>query len=244
MERTLLEEALRIVAAAEAAGVTLRLAGSLAIHRCAAASSAPLVAALGREIPGDIDFIATSGDWEAVDALLTAEGYAGDPDLGRAREWGIARLIYEKPGVKIDVFFDKVEMSHTIDYRDRLATADAAVAPADLMLSKLQIHDVTEKDLIDLLVLLDGAELDLARVLSVLGEDWGFWYTAVVNLDKAAAFAGSHPGLDPERRGALVDQARSLRAHLDDAPKTRRWRMRARVGTRVRWYEPVEEVKR
>jgi len=243
MESTLLDEALRIVTAAEAAGVTLRLAGSLAIHRCAAAS-APLVAQLGRETPGDIDLIAQSDDWEAVDALLTAEGYTGDAELGRAREWGISRLIYEKPGVKIDVFFDRVEMSHTIDYRGRLATDDAAVAPADLLLSKLQIHDVTEKDLIDLLVLLDGAEIDLARVLSVLGEDWGFWYTAAANLDKAAAFAAAHPELEAARREALAQQARNLRARLDDAPKSRRWRMRARVGARVRWYEPVEEVKR
>lgn len=243
MEPTLLDEALRIVTAAEAAGVTVRLAGSLAIHRCASAS-APLVAQLDREAPGDIDFIAPSQDWEAVDALLTAEGYAGDAELNRAREWGVARLIYEKPGIKIDVFFDQVEMSHTIDYRDRLATDDPAVAPADLLLSKLQIHDVTEKDLIDLLVLLDGAEVDLARVLGVLGDDWGFWYTAVSNLDKAAAFVSAHPGLDPERRRALGVRVDEIRAQLDAAPKSRRWRMRARVGPRVRWYEPVEEVKR
>jgi hypothetical protein len=243
MEPTLLDEALRIATAAEAAGITLRLAGSLAIHRCAAAS-VPLVAQLGREPPGDIDFIATSEDWERVDALLTGEGYTSDAELDRAREWGIARLIYTKPGVKIDVFFDRVEMSHTIDYSGRLATSDFAVAPADLLLSKLQVHDLTEKDVIDLLVLLDGAELDLSRVLGVLGEDWGFWYTAAGNLDQAAAFVAAHPELDAERRHALAVRVQELREQLDDAPKSRRWRMRARVGTRVRWYEPVEQVKR
>jgi hypothetical protein len=31
---------------------------------------------------------------------------------------------------------------------------------------------------------------------------------------------------------------------MEAAPKSLAWKMRAKVGTRVRWYEEVEEVQR
>jgi hypothetical protein len=50
------------------------------------------------------------------------------------------------------------------------------------------------------------------------------------------------PGLDPELTARVRTQIETLRAHLAEAPKSRRWKMRAKVGTRKRWYQQVEEV--
>ena len=36
----------------------------------------------------------------------------------------------------------------------------------------------------------------------------------------------------------------AIQIAMDEAPKTMGWKMRARVGTRLRWYEEVEEVQR
>jgi hypothetical protein len=249
----LLAEALRLVRAASDANITLRLAGSLAIRlRCS--RSADLFSLLGRERYGDIDFLAPEREWKAVDELLTSDGYAGDPQLARAQEYGIQRLIYERPdgSVKIDVFLDRVVMSHTVDYRGRLGEAERTVSSADLLLSKLQVHDITAKDVIDLLVLVrDGwvtagedAHIDKQYVLRILCDNWGFWYTAMANLATAAAFTGSHEGLGDQQRAELTEGLGDLRKRLEDEPKSRKWRLRSRVGTRVRWYEPVEEVRR
>jgi hypothetical protein len=50
------------------------------------------------------------------------------------------------------------------------------------------------------------------------------------------------PGLDQELAVRVRTQIETLRAHLAEAPKSRRWKLRAKVGTRKRWYQQVEEV--
>jgi hypothetical protein len=42
----------------------------------------------------------------------------------------------------------------------------------------------------------------------------------------------------------VVERSRTLRKAIEDEPKGRRWKMRARVGTRKQWYEDVEELDR
>jgi hypothetical protein len=50
--------------------------------------------------------------------------------------------------------------------------------------------------------------------------------------------------LDEGEAQVIKKRLVKLQKAMDEAPKTLGWKMRAKVGTRVRWYEEVEEVQR
>ena len=247
-------EARRLCDAAAGAGVPLRMIGSLAVAlRCPRRRD--LAALLGRRPPRDIDLVTYARHEAAVERLLQDAGYLPDPRLRHSREFGVKRLIYQRPaggpggGAKVDVFIDELVMAHTVDFAGRLELDEPTVTLADLLLSKLQIHEITEGDLIDLAVLLaehdlDGGRggIDAGHVGRVLGADWGFHHSALGNLDRLAAAIGRWPPLPDGVAERLAGQAAALRDAIEAAPKTRRWRLRARLGERVRWYEEVDEV--
>ncbi len=248
-----LDESARLVAEAERAGLTLRMLGSVGVwHHCERADE--LYAALAREPPGDVDLAADARAQGAVAELLAGAGLVEDPSLRHSQEFGIRRLIYWRPdaSLKVEVFLDVLRMSHTIELRDRLALDSPTVPVAYLLLSKLQVHEVTEKDLKDTLVLLaehplGGGEretVDVPYVLGLVRDDWGLYTTAQKNLALAERLDADSSGLDDETRAVVLGRIAELRSRMEDEPKTRRFRMRARVGTRVKWYEDVGEVDR
>jgi hypothetical protein len=243
-------EATRLVETAAQQSLVLRITGSVAVHlHCSQRNG--LMRELGRRPFYDIDFWGRDRDHQRIDAFFLAEGYLADPAARGLREWGIKRQIFAHPetGIKIDVFMDTLVMAHSIKFADRLELADPCVSLADLVLSKLQIHEMTANDLIDLTVLLGehrigtqaGGQIDLARIRDVLCDDWGFWFSADQNLALLHESV-ARPGLEPELVDRVRTQVETLRAHLAEAPKSRKWKLRAKIGTRKRWYEQVEEV--
>jgi len=170
-----------------------------------------------------------------------------------AHEWGVKRLIYENPQthIKIDVFMDELVMAHTIHFKGRLDLGYPTIGLADLLLSKLQIHQVTENDFIDLIVLLaehdvgsgDRERIDMPYILEVLRNDWGFTYTALDNLKKTQQALGRYE-LPAEAAENVRTRIAAITGQIEAAPKSTRWKLRARVGTRSKWYEDVDEVHR
>lgn len=231
-------------------GVVVRLIGSLAIaDRCP--RHRHLLADLGRRPPRDIDFVAYARDERSIDQRLTARGYVLHPSVSHSREWGVGRLIYTHPEHegKIDIFLDKLVMAHTIDFVGCLESESTTVSLADLLLSKLQIFRITENDLIDLTVLLAEvdlgeapAQIGLDRVRAILGEDWGFAFGARLNLDRLIDEIDALSPLDPTITAAVKGRALRLIGEINAAPKSTRWRLRSRLGTRAPWYEHVDDV--
>jgi hypothetical protein len=120
-----------------------------------------------------------------------------------------------------------------------------------LVLTKLQIVELNPKDLRDILNLVyrhplredDAPEgLNAARIAAHCAADWGLWRTATMNIERASESVDSVVAAD-EARAILHERLAALRATLDAAPKTRKWKLRARIGDRVRWYEEPEEVE-
>jgi hypothetical protein len=184
-----------------------------------------------------------------------AEGY--EPDQGYNAVHGYKQLYFSDPanGRPIDVLIDRLEMCHSVRFRDRL-TADYPTLPlAELLLSKLQIVKINKKDILDVLVILseyplaknDSNSINIHPVVSVCAADWGWWRTLTKNIDLIARYFEhdlSPADLDtghPPRQDALA-QLRRLRELVDAAPKRAKWRLRARVGERVTWYKDPEEV--
>jgi hypothetical protein len=142
-------------------------------------------------------------------------------------------------------------MCHTLEFADRLTRMPYTLDAVDLLMSKLQIVELNEKDADDCLRLLvtftleDSADpdaIDLRVFRALVGDDWGWWRTVTKNLDRITALrnAGARPAieggrLDPNAQLQILGEAAEF------APKSRRWKMRARIGERKRWYDVPEE---
>jgi hypothetical protein len=239
------DEGLRLVGAAVAHGIVLRLVGGVAIWaRCPSAHRPPLARRYN-----DIDVVTRSGSAAAVTAFFVGQGYEPNRMFNALR--GAQRLMYADPARErvVDVLVDRFVMCHRLDLRDRLALDAPTLPLADLLLTKLQVVELNEKDVTDLLALLADHDLDgeegeaigTARILAVTADDWGFEHTIRRTLTRVrdAAVAYELDGSTTARIQARIDRLVEL---LDRAPKTRRWRMRARLGERVRWFELPEEV--
>jgi hypothetical protein len=233
--------------------LTVRLTGSLAIHaHCP--SRAPLLPAMGRRPYRDIDLIGYSKQKRQIAALFEERGYVLDPAIKQAQEFGLKRFVYEHPAshLKADVFFDELEMAHTIAFQGRLELDTPTIAVTDLLLTKLQIHEITENDLIDCIVLLAEHDvgpaapevIDAGYVAGIMRKDWGFCYTTQRNLAKIGDALDRYPVLPPDVTGTVRQRITTLGDVIEQAPKTQKWKLRARVGERVKWYEHVEEVTR
>jgi hypothetical protein len=233
-------------------GVCLRLTGSLGI-RSHCTERADLFEVFKRDDYGDIDFIGKAKERSAISELIVSLGYRADEELVRAEEFGTRRLIFENEEtlIKIDVFLDQLQMCHTLDFRGRRLNLDSpTTALVDLLLAKLQIHDITQKDLVDILVLLaehplaSGPEtIDEGDLKRRLGDDWGFYETASCNLRLALEFLTHWDG-ERSVQTELLDVVDGVLMTVTSCPKTLRWRLRAKVGRRIPWYQEVEDVKR
>lgn len=245
-------EALNLVEEAATSSLLLRITGSVAI-RLHCDQHWPLLVRLGRRPYHDIDFWGLGKDQRQIERFFSERGYIADPKVKHMHEWGIKRLIYEHPesAVKIDVFMDELVMAHTIDFKKRLELDYPCVSLADLLLSKLQIHEITDNDLMDVLVLLlehgygTGAnEIDIDHVAGVLGHDWCFWYEAMQNIAKLREALARYEPIAGHDAVTLEGKLAKLEDRIESEPKDRRWRLRAKVGTRKRWYELVGDVDR
>lgn len=227
------DEALRVLRAADEEGLTLRAIGGLAVSiRCPSAARPPLA----REYK-DLDVVGLSSERQQIDSFLTRLGYTSDAEFNLLQ--GHQRLLhYDRlNGRQLDTFLDQFQMCHTLELRGRLALEALTLPAADLLLSKLQVVETNERDLKDMVALLLDAEIDAARIARVCAGDWGWWRTATEVLEKVRAYA-EHVGVEPD---AVRSRVEELRHRIDEEPKSLRWRARAKVGDRVRWYELPEE---
>jgi hypothetical protein len=254
--KTLEQEGLYLVRAAAASGLAVRAVGGVAVfHRLSDDARADYERV--RSCPHDIDLLVRPKTSNQVKELFMSLGYVADERLiawqGEARHRYFHLDEEGHPKVEVDVFLGKPPLCHEIDFMDRLDLPGPAMSATDLLLQKLQIHNTTEKDLIDTAFLLgefpvvhegDGLDVIVApRIADLLAANWGFHYDATNNLDRLTEVCADGPM--PEQTGAhALAGAATLREAIDAAPKGRRWKMRAKVGTRAQWYEDVEEVLR
>jgi hypothetical protein len=241
----IVSEGERLLAIAESEGVPLRLLGGVAV-RLKAPDVPP---ALAREYK-DIDFAVTKKGGGAADKLLKQAGY--EPHVAfnamHARERG---LYYDEGnGRQVDLFIDAFRMCHEIPLGKRLEVETGTVPLAELMLTKLQIIEVNEKDIRDTVLLFHGHPIadndddavNGAHIAALCADDWGLWRTITANLDRCRSHVGDYelPAGDRERIESRFDE---LLQRIEDEPKSRGWRRRAKVGDKKRWYELPEEVE-
>jgi hypothetical protein len=246
-EADVAREAERLLELADRDGTTIRLLGGIGIAQmCPSARAHP---SLKREY-GDIDIVALPGQRGEVVELLERAGYAGDQEFNGLH--GGARLLFfdDARERQLDVFLGVFRMCHTIDLRERLLAGYRAVPLADLVLTKLQIVELNEKDARDVLAIFldhDVREtesqdsIDVRRITDLCGRDWGLYTTITDNATKLGDVA--RRCLEPHEVELVNARVQRLLAALESTPKSFKWRTRSRVGRRVAWYELPEEVQ-
>lgn len=254
-----LSEARRLVDLAQERGLVLRALGGVGIRLCCDRLEG-LAQRLqrghsasddgeGQEF-ADLDFAAYRRQRKQFPAFFDELGYIKRPTtLASAIS---ERHIYFHPRdwFAVDVFFDTMKMEHDLPLVHRLELTYPTITPTDLLLSKVQVTHLTEKDVKDLWLLLlahpvedrDGPEvIEAGYVARVLARDWGFWYDATTNIERVWRRTEESTLFGPERKADILAKLHRLRERIAQEPKSLRWKLRAVIGARLQWYRPVED---
>jgi hypothetical protein len=234
----------RLLALADDNDVDLRLLGGVAVRL-----HAPEVpAALDRQYK-DLDLAIPKKASSSLDELLRNAGYNPHVSFNamHARERGL--FFDDDHGRQVDVFVDSFRMCHAIPLAGRFAVEKGTVPLAELLLTKLQIIELNEKDIRDTVLLLHGHEIadhddeavNGARVAQLCAADWGLWRTITANLERCREHIDDYDLPDPERE-RIADRFGEIIERVEAEPKSRGWKLRAKVGERKRWYDLPEEV--
>jgi len=268
-EEEFVKDSMNIIEKAKDMGIIIRIIGALAVYihsiHCEKALAVyKKVKRFGEDKPmfTDLDLMAYGKQRNDV-AKFFEKTLHFKPSFMINALFGDRRMIFLHPEghYHVDVFFDKLEFSHDVYFgskpgRGRLELDYPTISLADLVLEKTQIHHINFKDLVDLIVLFLGHEVDMKQdkeiidgkyIAEVLSDDWGFWYDAVNNLEAVKKFSRSfhlENKLTKEEYRLVVSRVDKLLKIIDETPKTKKWLKRAKAGTSKPWYRVVEEVER
>lgn len=244
----LVAEGHELIGAATTAGLTLRLLGGLAVrcHSPAAAGHR----GLQRAYP-DIDLACERGDGRKLAAFFSGRNYEANKSFNTLN--GDRRQLYYDPvhGRQVDVFVGEFAMNHKIPLSGRLPIDPLTLPLAELFLTKAQIVQLNQKDVLDMYALLldhpvaagDAETINVERIAKLCANDWGLYTTTTTNLNLLLARLPA-ANLEEAPRQLLHHRLTALQQSLSQAPKNTTWRLRAAIGKRLPWYEEVEEVAR
>ncbi len=245
------EEAEAIIAAAAERGLHLRLLGALAvIKQCP--GGIWLLEKTNRVLT-DLDFMGYDKEIGKVEQMFKELGYEILGGRGVTMDVWVGRRIFHDPSGarrRVDVFLDRLDFCHPIELKGRLNLDPITIPLTDILLEKLQIVEINEKDLKDLVVLLlehDVAEghepgrFDLSYIVGLLSAEWGFYYTVSLNFDRIRRYMETIPELTAEQKALVSSRMDTIWERVEAAPKGLRWKIRARVGPSRRWYNEVGE---
>jgi hypothetical protein len=239
----------RLISEAQAEGIFLRVLGGLAIKVHSPQSSHR---ALVRSYP-DIDFVTDKPGARQLEAFLEPRGYTPNKTFNTLS--GDRRQLYYdlERNRQIDVFIGEFSMCHKLPLADRLPIEPLTIPLAELFLSKAQIVELNRKDALDLITLVldhevgpgDDETINSDLIADLCAKDWGLYTTVTMNIDRLIKLlTGDEIELEKVRKETIRGRLKVLKEAIEAAPKTMGWKMRARIGKRVRWYDEVEEVQR
>jgi hypothetical protein len=236
-------EGRRISESAAEHGHPLRVLGGVAVALLCPSSQRP---PLTRDY-ADIDLATTGSAKNDVAGLMEELGYRGDKEFNTLH--GHRRLLFwdDQNERQVDVFVDEANLCHRIDIKHRLEAVPLTLSLGDLTVLKLQVVETNEKDFLDICAIfadhdltIDDSGINAAYVAELAASDWGLWRTLGMVAERSEQFARDLP--DFAAGEVVVGRLGRLRERLDSVPKTRSWKIRARIGERKRWYTTPEEV--
>jgi hypothetical protein len=180
------------------------------------------------------------------------------PELGYQEDKVVTQLFSDSRmlfhdlvfGRHVDVFFNSLDFCHNVSFVGRLETETLTLPLAELILEKMQIVKINEKDLIDTIMLLrehpvgdtDKETVNGEIISRILASDWGYWRTVTANLKLVDRELNHYARLGDEDRRIVHERISALLTRIEERPKNMLWKLRATVGERVKWYKDVEEL--
>jgi len=237
-------EGRRIAETAAEREIPLRVLGGVAVAMLCPSSGQP---PLARKY-ADIDLATTAAAKDQVVGLLNVLGYSGDREFNMLH--GHRRLYFwdGRNRRQVDVFVDEADLCHRIDLKRRLEAVPLTLSLADLTVLKLQVVETNEKDYLDICAIFsdhdltaDDGGVNSTHIAELTVSDWGLWRTLGIVSERSERFALALPGFSAGE--VVAERLRRLRSVIEEVPKSRGWKLRARVGDRKRWYELPEEVR-
>jgi hypothetical protein len=242
------DELNRLVAAAREQQILLRAIGGLAVR----VQSGDFQKFFKREYR-DLDFVTEAKERRKIEPFFQEMGYESNRQFNLLN--GSKRQIYQDPNSErhVDIFVGDFEMCHKLPMNGRLHLDPVTVPLIELLLSKAQIVQLNRKDALDIASILlynetgkdDDGKINLQRLAELCSQDWGLYKTTSINLKRVEdLLADEDLKLSTEQRELILGRVRHIQQTFEEMPKSLAWQMRDKVGTRVRWYEEVEEVAR
>jgi len=239
-------EVKRIIDTARDRGVHLRVIGGLAIKLHSPSAQHRSLA----RTYGDIDLVGYKK--QRLEIISTLEDLDYVPNVRFNTLHGFRRLLFVHPDetYDVDVFLDVFPMCHELNFLGRLEMDTYTIPLPDLILSKLQVIQLNEKDVRDALTLLydheiseskDREVLDIGYITSICGNDWGWYKTITTNIDEVLRLSDEFLESD-EMRQTTQKRLHQMRDAIESTPKSIKWKLRAKIGERVRWYELPEDM--
>lgn len=232
---------------AEAEQLTVRLFGSCAI-RIKCGDNAEIFDRCERQ-PKDIDCVIPNRDVKGLRSLLKANAWREDVELTAQTDGNRLRFTHRDHKIVLDVSVDVLHFAQKLDVTERLPLDKPTLPAADLLLSKLQIRELTAADVIDVVGLLYSVplgddpshELEVGRLIQITTLSWR-WYKAVQSAFTVIATTLKTPlcGLDPSARALVGSRITLIEHEIARAPKGFLWKARAKFGDMLPWYDNVE----
>jgi len=247
IEAGIYKEALRLIDEAAQKGLVLRLLGGMGIrHICPSTLKNPWL----RNYK-DIDFIASRKGREGLEAFLEEQGY--EPNRQRNLFSGDKRLLfYDLTNERqVDVFIGVFDMCHLLELEERLTITNKSLTPEDLFLTKIQIIELNEKDILDLGVLLldtpfdenkEKGGLDPLYIARICSKDWGWYKTVTKNINEIKPYIAKLKGVPDQEKDKIIKNLENLEAEIKKHPKTLGWKTRSLIGDKVPWYNLPEDL--
>jgi len=232
----------KILSSAKDEAVTLKLLGATAIR---SRSETAKKMSQSRKLT-DLDFVAYKKDRQKIEGIFARLGYTPNATFNMIH--GDERLMFFGSDFKIDVWLEVFRMAHTFNFKDRLALDDRTLPLSDLLMTKLQIVELNEKDVRDIICLLidhnisqddkDRETINVKRIADECAKNWGVYKTFTLNLDKIKTLMPKYENeATPVDSKIVLEKIDQIRSSIEAAPKGMGWKMRAKVGEKQRWYE-------
>jgi len=237
-----IEEGRRVVEAAKEAGLMVRSIGGTAIWEHSETMHDEPFARNYR----DVDFVTTREDKDAVMELMQELGYEQNERFNTMHRF---QLEFQDPvnERKADYIVDKFRFCHSWSLRERVELDYPTVPIEDLLLSKLQIAEISDRDIRDIIAMfndhpvgsdVESDAIDTDYISGLCQGDWGLYKTTTMNLGRVESYLTEEDL--PIDETQLSDRVDALREAIETEPKTIRWKLRSLVGERKQWYRRPE----
>jgi len=236
-------EATRIIDVARKKGAILRLIGGLAVR-----NHCEIIDFCERDY-GDIDLVGLKKHFKKINETFKELGYKENRNVAIATSGQQMQFYKEDLEDHVDVFLDTFRMEHDVVLKDRLTIEDYTISISDILITKLQIYTMNEKDLRDILTIVkdiplgeeDKSGMINKRYISKLcSRDWGLYTDIISNIDKCLNLM-HHYNLSLEEVEQIQNKLKKIKEMIEKESKTRRWKLRAKIGKKKAWYRVVEE---